>query len=358
MKHPSLIKRCVGSLALIASSLILAGCETITYYGQAAKGQMQIAMAQKPIEAMLKDETLDEKLREQLETVMAIRAFADESLKLDVGDSYAEFVDLGRPYVVWSVTAAPELSLTPERWCFPIAGCVTYRGYFSEDAANAKAAQLKAKGLDVYVRGVGAYSTLGWFDDPVLKSFLRRSEAGLAGLLFHEISHRELYLKGETTFNESFAVAVQIEGVKRWFENQGKPDLYDKYVEALERHDVVMSMLRRHRQQLEEAYSSNASDDQKRERKTQVIEAMRSEYENLKSQWPGYKSFDTWMAGNINNAKLSTLANYNDWVIAFRQLLRESDGELEVFYESCRDLTKLDKSDREDRLRELERRAG
>lgn len=348
--------RNIAILLVLFATQLLSGCESIGFYGQAIRGQLHIVIKQRPIDDIIQNPETQAGLREQLRLVMALRVFAQNALALDVGDSYAEYADLGRPYVVWNVTAAPALSLDPLKWCFPIAGCVSYRGYFSEQAAKEKAADLRERGNDVYVGGVGAYSTLGWFDDPVLNSFLRRSEEGLAGLLFHELSHRQLYVKGDTAFNESFATAVQLEGLRRWYEAAGESAKFSDYVIAQERRARIIEMITLHRHRLSKLYSEMQQEPEALAKKRLIIADIKADYARLKREWPGYKAFDGWMAGPINNAKLSTISNYNGWVPSFRQLLKENNGDIRQFYHHCAELAHLEKSERDQRLSALAQR--
>ena len=228
--------RYAKSLALLPLLFVLCSCESIGFYAQAARGQFSLVRDREPIEELVKAAQLDASTKEKLHLVMRLREFASTELAMDVGDSYSSYVDLQRPYVVWNVTAAPEFAIEPKTWCFPIAGCVSYRGYFAKRDAEDKAAALRSLGYDVYLRGVGAYSTLGWFDDPVLNTFVSRSEQNLAALLFHELSHRQLYVKDDTQFNESFATAVAIESLSRWFSRDASDALkFDQYMESRHR---------------------------------------------------------------------------------------------------------------------------
>ncbi len=199
----------------MAGSCLLAGCGEIEFYWQGIAGQTEIIARARPIDEVIAA-TPDPVLKARLARAQAIRAFASRELALPDNRSYTNYADLGRPYAVWNVFAAPELSLSPRQWCFPIAGCVSYRGYFAEGDARAEAARIAAAGDDVHVGGVPAYSTLGYFDDPVLSTFVRYREVELARLIFHELAHQVVYVKDDTSFNESFATAVEEEGIARW----------------------------------------------------------------------------------------------------------------------------------------------
>ena len=212
-------------LRLLLAALVLlalAGCESLSYYSQAIGGQLSLLSRARPIDDWLADPSTPDELRARLELAKRVRAFASNALALPDNASYHSYAALDREYVVWNVYAAAELAVTPKQECFPIAGCVSYRGFFSEQAARKHAEGLRAQGYDVYVAGVAAYSTLGWFDDPLLSTFIRYSDTQLARLVFHELAHQKVYAKNDTVFNESFAVVVEEEGVRRWLDTQGR----------------------------------------------------------------------------------------------------------------------------------------
>jgi len=222
------------AIAIAGAVLLLAGCsavDTADYYWQGATGQLEILARAKPIPEAIA-ESPDVSLKQRLARVQEIRAYASRELGLPDNGSYTRYTDLGRQFVVWNVFAAPELSLSPMQWCFPIAGCVNYRGYFNEKDARDEAARLTAAGDDVWVSGVPAYSTLGYFDDPILSTFVRWPETEVARMVFHELAHQVVYVKDDTQFNESFAVTVEEAGVRRWLAAQGRPDLDAQFARA------------------------------------------------------------------------------------------------------------------------------
>ena len=203
----------IARLLTIAGAVLpLSGC----YLLQAAGGQMEISAKREPIAEVIADAATPPQLRARLEYVANARDFASRELGLPDNESYRSYADLDRPYVVWNVFAAPEFSVEPRRWCFPIAGCVVYRGYFSEEAAQHYASRLRRRGDDAAVGGVAAYSTLGHFKDPVLSTMLGWSDAQLAATLFHELAHQVVYVPGDSEFNESFATVVEEAGLERW----------------------------------------------------------------------------------------------------------------------------------------------
>ncbi len=340
-----------ASMAMLAVvPLLVAGCSTIEFYWQGIAGQLDLFARAKPIESV-SSTTEDPVLRERLERVSAIRGYASKSLALPDNGSYTRYADIGRAFVVWNVFAAPELSLKPRQWCFPVAGCVNYRGYFAEADAREEAARLAATGDDVYVGGVPAYSTLGYFDDPVLSSFITYREADLARLLFHELAHQVVYAKDDTAFNESFAVAVEEEGLARWLAAQaGRPDAAQLKtdVERSERlRAEFRTLIGTTRERLEALYASDASDADKRVGKAAAFAAMRADYEVLKAKWGGGAAFDRWFAAGANNAGIAASALYADRVPQFRALLAAEGGDLPRFYARVKVLAELPKSDRE-----------
>jgi predicted aminopeptidase len=311
--------------------LLLAGCETIAYYKQAIGGHFEIRSAARPVDAWLADPATPTPLRERLETARRMREFASRSLALPENGSYKSYADLGRSFVVWNVFAAPEFSVAPRQECFPFTGCVGYRGFFSEQDARRHAARLKAQGYDVYVGGVPAYSTLGWFDDPLLSTFIRYPDAQLARLIFHELAHQVVYARDDTMFNESFAVAVEEEGVRRWLEAEGHAGELQAFRDAQARRQRFADRIKEARRRLALAYQEP---DVSRE----VLKARkREEFEKLRAEYP------TIVPAEPNNAFLVSVALYTELVPQFDALLAESGGDLPVFYEKAKALAKSGK---------------
>ena len=324
----------------------LSGCQTIGYYAQAVNGQLAVWRAAEPIDRVLENEQTDPKLRQRLVLVSEIREFASRELGLPDNNSYRRYADLKRPFVVWNVFAAPEFSLVPVRWCFPIAGCVGYRGYFSKEGADKFATSLKDTGvngqdLDVFVGGVPAYSTLGWFADPVLNTFIGYRDTELARLIFHELSHQVAYAQGDTTFNESFATTVELEGVRRWLEHTGRSDEFEVFIAGRRRQQDFLDLVMRTRDLLTAVYEEELPDEEKRSRKVGAYAQLREEYVKLKDQWGGFSGYDGWFGESLNNAKLGSVAAYNQLVPAFERLLAEHDGNLKHFYDAVAELAKL-----------------
>lgn len=341
---------------LFALLIPIIGCENISYYGQAVKGQVEILASRESIIDLVEEPDLNDKVRAKLQLVLEVREFAKTELALPVGGSYSSYVDLMRPYVVWNIVAVPELSLTPITWCYPIVGCASYRGYFSEQAAREYADGLVAEKNDVFLGGVSAYSTLGFFDDPILNTFLRRSDDSLAGLIFHELAHQVLYVQGDTTFNESFANAVEQEGLKRWRKAKGRNSQQINNRESLiKRRQAFIELVLRYRDQLQVVFSdTNLSEQEKRDQKQLIYSNLRLEYETgYKAKYNGYRGYDNWFNDNLNNAKLVTVSTYEDLVPEFLKLIEKNSGDMLKFYDACRGLTKLDKTTRRQRLAEL-----
>jgi predicted aminopeptidase len=338
-------------LLLFASlSVLLVSCETVSYYSQAARGQLAILWGRERIEALLARADLDPDLREKFTSVLAIREYAEQELALPVEENYLTYVDLGREHVVWNVFAAPEFSVDPVNWCYPIAGCVSYRGYFSEAASERFASQLAEKGYDVYTGGVDAYSTLGWFDDSLLSSVARRADYQLAALIFHELAHQVVYIPGDTTFNESFATTVEREGIRRWLGAGNHEDTLARAETDVERQQQFVALVLRYRDRFADLYDSELLAEPKRAQKLQIQNELRADYAALKQTWGGYGGYDSWFANSLNNAQLSTVSSYNDLVPFFQQLLRDTGGNMQAFYGQVEKFAQLDATERASRV--------
>lgn len=333
-------------LPILLSFSLLSGCESIGFYQQAAFGQIKILINREPIQAIIHSAETDPPLQERLILVESIRAYAEKKLNFPVGKNYATYVDTGRAYVVWNVFAAPEFSLNALEWCFPITGCVSYRGYFQKEKAEKLAGKLKAEGNDVFVGGVAAYSTLGWFSDPVLNTFLNRSESRLAALIFHELAHKILYLPGDSVFNESFATTLENEALRRWLNDKQQPQLYQKVLAEQERRFEFVRLVDSYKGRLRELYAQRLDDVDKRAGKKQLIQKFREDYDALKLNWHGHADFDNWVRSEINNAKIVTISTYNDLVPAFNRLLEDSGGDLQIFLTRCKELAGMEKAAR------------
>ena len=352
MSHIRLIL--VGAFVLMLV-LSLSSCQTLGYYSQAVNGQIGLWRAAEPIDELLDDEETGPFLRERLELVTDIRAFAADELALPDDGSYRSYADLKRPYVVWNVFAAPEFSLEPVTWCFPVAGCVAYRGYFTEQGAQEFANGMRERGFDVYVGGVAAYSTLGWFDDAVLNTFIDYRDVRLARLIFHELAHRVAYAPGDTTFNESFATAVETEGVKRWLAHRGRSEEMAGFEISQARQEAFIELVMRAQTSLNALYQEDIPEEEMRARKERAVADMRTEYAQLRRSWDGFAGYDHWFSGSLNNAKIGSVAAYNQLVPAFERLLDDQEGDLAAFYDEVAALAKLPMDERRARLEERAR---
>jgi len=334
---------------LAAAVLLLSGCSSAEFYWQGITGQLDLLARAHSIPSVI-ESVRDPVLKRKLERVVAIRDYASRELGLPDNASYRRYTELDRRFVTWNVFAAPELSLTARQWCFPIAGCVNYRGYFSEKEARAEAAQLAAKGDDVYVGGVPAYSTLGYFSDPMLSTFIRYPDSEIARLIFHELAHQVLYAKDDTVFNESYAVTVEEEGLRRWLAAQHDPELDRQFAIGERYRTTFRSLVERARARLEKLYASGLSDEAKRAGKAQTFEAMREEYAAAKRAWGGFSAYDYWFGQAPNNASLAAVGLYTEKVPQFKALLAAEGGDLPRFYARVKELAALPKSQRETAL--------
>ena len=336
-----------------AALLLLSGCADLGYYWQSVHGQTQIWQKEKPITELLEDSTTPLELKQKLAMVLRLRDFASGELALPDNGSYRAYADLERPFVVWNVFAAPEFSIRPREWCFPVAGCVAYRGYFSRAEAEAFSEKLRQQGFDVYVGGVPAYSTLGWFSDPVLNTFAHYPETEIARLLFHEMAHQRYYLAGDTEFNESFATVVEQEGLARWVRRYGSEAQLATMADARKKKSEFISLVLQYRGRLEQVYATAVDDQQKRAAKAAALEQMQQDYAQLKRSWDGYSAYDRWFATPPNNAQLASVAAYGRWVTAFQALLTKNDGDFARFYQAVKDIGSLPREERMERLEHL-----
>jgi predicted aminopeptidase len=347
------VSRATLLLLLTLCLVLLNACGESDYLLQSFKGHMELMSRAQPIDEILTRKDQPDIILSQLETVARLRRFAVDSLHLPDNGSYHEYADLERPYVVWNLTAAPEFSLELEQWCFPVVGCVTYRGYFDENSARAMAEELSARGFDVDVYGVEAYSTLNWFDDPVLNTFLKNDEIHLAALLFHELAHQIVFVPDATTFNESFAKTVEIEGLRRWFLSQESHELWQECLRREKLSADFQTYLSSIRTELQTVYSSDLGLEEKRYAKNQIIADGYERYDRLKVAWGGYAGYDRWMEKGLNNARLSSAATYHELVSAFQVLMQSVDHDLPAFYAEVKKLGSLPKDARQVKLKSL-----
>lgn len=348
---PGALDRVFIRLVPLLAALLLNGCSSVAYYGQLAEGQWQLLRARQPVAQVIADPATPPQLRTHLAHAEQARVFASQQLKLPDNRSYRVYADIGRPYVVWNVFATPELSLQPVTHCFPIAGCVAYRGYYQQGAARGAAALMRQDGLDVYVGGVEAYSTLGWFDDPILSSMVGWGDERLATLIFHELAHQRFYVQNDTEFNESFASFVEQEGTRQWRVARGLAAIGGDQGQPREQ---FIRLVLASRDRLQAIYAGPLDEAHKRQAKRAEFERLRREYRQVRDgQWGGDKRYDAWVYGPLNNAKLLPFGLYDQRVPAFEALFREVGRDWGRFYERVEQLGRLPIADRKAALQRL-----
>lgn len=324
----------------VLAALSLSACSTIGYYGHVARGEYSLLAARRPIARVVADPATDAALKARLELAEQARAFASDRLGLPRNASYTNYADLKRPYVTWNVFAAPEFSVQAVERCYLIVGCLAYRGYFDRGRAESEAARLHEKGLDTWVGGAIAYSTLGWFADPILNTMLRWDDDELAATIFHELAHQRLFVKGDTEFNESFATFVQHEGLREWRAARGLPLDEDA---GRKRQDEFEQLVLDTRERLRALYAEPLPADAMRTRKREEIERLRADYFRLRdTQWQGKGGYDDWIESDINNAKLLPFGLYRRWVPAFTALFARTGREWTAFYTAAAKIARLD----------------
>ena len=307
----------------------LGSCGTVKFYSQAAKGQWEILHKARPVTEVIADSKSSEALKRKLRLVQELREYARRELHLPVTEQFSDYTDLGRKHVVWVVFAAPEFSVEGKSWWYPLVGRLKYRGFFSEAEAQAQAEKLKAEGYDVHVSGTAAYSTLGWFNDPVLNTFIFREDAELAELVFHELTHARVFLPGDTDFNEALATAFAQAGVRKWLKHKGLPAELAKYEHDLAKDAEIVRLLLRTREELKTAYATH---EDKRAAKEECFAAMLKSYALIKQRWTGDSRYDRYFATKMNNARLNTVATYFDLLPGFARLLDECGNDPERFF--------------------------
>ncbi len=327
----------IALLLVLAGSL--SGCGSL-YLLQAARGQAQILIERRPIKAVMEDPATPATLRETLKQVSAARDFASRTLGLPDNRSYRLYADIGRRYVVWNVVATPEFSLLPKTWCFPVVGCVSYRGYFREQSARSYAAGLAAQGFDTVVGGVPAYSTLGHFDDPILNTMLPYGRDQLASIMFHELAHQLLYLPGDSAFNEAFANTVAEAGLARWLTRQGRPGDIDRLHGDEARAREYSDLLAQARADLTRLYDSKIPPERMRTEKRARLAALAAAIQATEQRLGAPSGYGAWLAAGLNNAQLASIATYENCLPGFRRLLAQQNGDLPRFYAAARELSR------------------
>ncbi|MEF8698506.1 MAG: aminopeptidase [Candidatus Accumulibacter sp. UW26] len=339
--------------SLLLAVLLMTGCTNLGYYVQAASGHHEVMHAAVPISELIRDPGSDPDLKRKLADVQAIRDFASRELGLPDNDSYRAYADLGRPYVLWNVFAAPAFSLDAKRWCLLMVGCVSYRGYYGREDAESLAAELRQQGYDTFVGGVPAYSTLGYFKDPVLNTFLRLGTFEVARTVFHELAHQLIFVPGDTQFNESFASTVETEGMRRWLARHATPEQRAAFETQRLRKAAFTDLLRDHCRKFRALYESPRSPAEQHPAKAALLADLRRGYADLKAGWGGYSGYDPFFGDDLNNAKLASLSLYNEWIPAFEALLAEQDHDLPRFYRRVEELAALDPNNRYQALAQL-----
>ncbi|MBK8181608.1 MAG: aminopeptidase [Candidatus Competibacteraceae bacterium] len=339
--------------AVTGLGLTLSGCADLAYYRQTVAGQWELLQARRPVAAVLADPATTPALRRRLETAQALRRFASTELGLPDNGSYRSYADLKRPQAVKNVFAAPELALAPRQWCYLAVGCLSYRGFFDAPAAQHFADALRVAGDDVYVADIPAYSTLGWFDDPLLNTFIQWPTGRLAELMFHELAHQRLYLAGDTAFNEAFATAIGRLGAERWLHQRGTVSEQREYAADRRRHDEFLRLVMATRNQLATLYASSRKDSEKRLEKGRILGELRNRYRAMQRAWNGYSGYDRWFDQDLNNAKLAGNSTYYRWVPAFIALYEREGRAFTAFYRAVERLEQLPASERAARLEAL-----
>ncbi len=340
--------RLVAAITVVSG---LTGCTGISFYAQSLQGHIRIERARQDVAQLIDDPSTPETLRAQMASASAIRQFATDELELPDNNSYRSYVDVGRDSVTWAVFAAPEFSLQPRIWCFPVFGCVPYRGYFSKMSAAETAADLQRQGLDVYVTGITAYSTLGWSSDPLLSTMFTQDETYLAGLVFHELAHQRVYVHDDSAFNEAFAAAVETTGVRHWLRATGDTFGLRRYEADRRRTAEFLALVAQTQDELKHVYDHPAVSEQKRAAKAAAIERLRTRYRQMRDRrWGGYRQYDAWFDAPINNAKLVSISIYSDRLTAFLRLFDLCSRDYPRFYASVQKLGALDKTRRAEAL--------
>lgn len=345
-----MIPRYIGSLFL---TLVLTACSGPGYYVQAISGQWQLMHARQDIQALIDDPATSPALSDQLQAAASIKEFAADVLGLPGAQSYTTFVEVDGTALVWNVVAAPEFSLQPKKWCFPVAGCVPYRGYFEQQKALESAARLERKGLDVSVSPAAAYSSLGWFDDPLLSTMISGPDTRLAAYLFHELAHQRLYRKGDSVFNEGYARFVEESGVTNWLESQNRHDELRRWKQLREFGMDFVNLIKQARDQLSDLYRSNQSETAMKEQKAEILAALPSSYQRLSDEkWQGERLYDSWFKEPLNNARLALFNTYSGSTCAFARLMAEAGGEWQEFHRLAMLKSRLPDIEREEWLKQ------
>ena len=340
---------------LISISMLLSACNSLSYYGQAISGHIDLVARERPINDLLNDQMTSSALKRKLSLALEARAFATDQLALPDNDSYTQYADLERPYAVWNVIATPRYAIESKKWCFMIVGCLSYRGYFNKQDAQSLANKLRDEGMDVIVSGAAAYSTLGWMDDPLLNTVVQRSDGAMVGIIFHELAHQVVYAEGDSAFNEAFATAVEDEGLRRWYTVHDNKQAYQQYRDKKAQQQMIYQQLQETRAQLDSVYHQAIPDEEKQRQKDRIFAELKMWYQAWR-QSHDYAGFDDWMSKELNNAHLALIATYQQMVPDFFLALQSVDGDMKKFFELVSAMTDLDNAQRRLQLAEYRTR--
>ncbi|MBE0486263.1 aminopeptidase [Marinobacter sp.] len=335
----------------------LQGCTTIGYYGQAVGGHLSLMMRGEPLQSVAADPQTDPELKRKLAVARSARSFALETLKLPVGNAFTKYVELDRPWVVVNLVAVPEFELAPHHWCYPVVGCQAYRGYFNLERARKEQARFNDRGYDTLIGAVTAYSTLGWFNDPLHTGFTDLSDDRMVALMFHELAHRVIYIKEDTAFNESFATAVELEGLRLWLERENSTRGFEQALRRLDHRNRTLDLVNHSSAQLKALYRQQDTLDTNtlRHQKTLILDELAQHYATLSEDYPEPGPFGTPPV-QLNNANVALFQQYNQHVPAFRQLLRDNNEDFARFYEAVEALSRRERAEREQQLTALSQR--
>lgn len=336
--------RYVAIVAVVVATGLLSSCSTnstLGYYRQSIVGHTSLMLARKPIDKVLR--SADEKLAQRLQRAIAIRRFASDSLGLPDNNSYTSYVQLKTDLPIWNVVAAEEFSLRAKQWCYPVVGCASYRGYYHKADAQSYATLMQQRGYETTLAGATAYSTLGWFADPLTSAMFRRGDAALAELIFHELAHQQLYVKNDSRFNEAFASTVGEQGAITWLTMTGQQDLLKRYLRELKVREDFLQLLQNTKSQLQQVYQSDKSLPEKRKLKQQLFVQLQQQYQQLKAdKWNNHGWYDGWFKQPLNNARFVAIATYRDLVPSFVQLFERCGGDFSRFYRAVAVQAKTD----------------
>lgn len=349
---PVRFRRWIAVICLVVVVGTSLGCSNLRYYSQAVSGHWDVVLRTKPIEKIVAESETSETLRRKLRLVLEAREFAEQELGLKAKGHYLKYADLGRDSVVYNIYAAPEFSMAAHKWWYPFIGRQSYRGYFAKEDAVACATDLRGQGFDVYVGGVDAYSTLGWFKDPVLNTWINDNDEEVVALVIHELTHQRLYIDDDTSFNEAFATAVEIVGTRMWLQQKGDVAALQKWEAQQSRRGRFIALIKATRSKLKKLYGDAppADIEQTRTKKHQTLQDFRRQLIQMRAEWGSTNAYSSWLNKPVNNARLNTVSTYFDLVPAFLALLQRHGTDFESFYEEVEKIGDLDKAKRKEFL--------